>query len=180
MHARVRQRGVTLIELMITIAVAAVLLMIAVPSFRNITLANRLDTAANDVVNAIHMARMEAIKRNASVQFCGNSASAKPIDTLDGACVAGASAAVWATSGGVPSPVLAAATGLATPVRINGNLTALRFNGQGLARAAGSSVPYDGVVVDLCTSQMTGNNHRKITMAAGSILATAPSSGACP
>ena len=69
---RRRQRGFTLVELMVTVAVAAVLLMIAVPSFRNITLSNRLNTAANDLVNAISVARMEAVKRNASTQFCSN------------------------------------------------------------------------------------------------------------
>jgi type IV fimbrial biogenesis protein FimT len=64
------ERGFTMVELLISIAVAAVLIVIAVPSFRNITLSNKLTTAANDVISAINVARMEAVKRNANTQLC--------------------------------------------------------------------------------------------------------------
>ena len=173
------QRGFTIVELMITVAVAAVLLMIAVPSFKSITLSNRLNTAANDVVNAISVARMEAVKRNASTQFCSNSASANTNDTLGGACGTEAGA-VWAMRGGAPSQVLAGVVSLAEPVRINGDMTALQFTAQGQAREAGSSSPFNTTVVDICTSQMSSDNHRVITMTAGTILATTTTSGACP
>ncbi|HEX8777147.1 MAG TPA: GspH/FimT family pseudopilin [Rhodanobacter sp.] len=174
-----RQRGVTLIELTITVAVAAVLLLIAVPGFRNITLSNRLNTAANDLVNAIGVARMEAVKRNASTQFCSNSASANTSETLGDACGT-ATGAVWAMRGGVPSPVLAGVASLADPVRINGDVAALQFTAQGQARKAGRSSPFNDTVADICTSQMSGENHRVITMTAGSILATTTASGDCP
>jgi type IV fimbrial biogenesis protein FimT len=177
-------RGFTLVELMITVAVAAVLLMIAVPSFRNITLSNRLNTAANDLVNAIAVARMEAIKRNAGTQFCSNSASANTnADTSDlgGACGTEAGA-VWAMSGADPKPVLAGPASLVPPIQLSGDLTALRFSAQGQARKVGDASPYgDGkVVADICTSQMSRDNHRVITMKAGSILTTTPTSGDCP
>ena len=178
---RCRQRGFTLVELMITVAVAAVLLMIAVPSFRSITLSNRLNTAANDLVSAISVARMEAIKRNASTQFCSNSASANTgaSDTLGGKCGTEAGA-VWAMSGSGPHRVLAGATGIAAPVRINGNMTALRFSAQGVAQKVGTSGPYSNTVADLCTSQIGKDNHRIVAMTAGSVLATTTTSGACP
>lgn len=173
------QRGFTIVELMITVAVAAVLLMIAVPSFRSITLANRLNTAANDLVNAISVARMEAVKRNASTQFCSNSASANTSDTLGSACGT-ETGAVWAMRGGAASQVLAGAAGLAEPVRINGDVTALQFTAQGQARKVGTSSPFSATVADICTSQISNDNHRVITMTAGSILATTTTSGACP
>lgn len=173
------QRGFTIVELMITVAVAAVLLLIAVPSFRNITLANRLNAAANDLVNAIGIARMEAVKRNADTQFCSNSASANTSSTLGGACGT-ETGAVWAVSGGAASQVLAGAVSLAEPVRINGDVIALRFTAQGVAQKVGTSAPYGDVVADICTSQMSSDNHRVIRMTAGSILSTTPTSGACP
>lgn len=178
---RRRQRGFTLVELMVTVAVAAVLLMIAVPSFRNITLSNRLNTAANDLVNAISVARMEAVKRNASTQFCSNSAAANTSDTLGGACGT-ESGAVWAMSGGTSSRVLVSPISLVLPVQVSGDLTALRFSTQGQARnaLAAATAPYSGVVADICTSQLSRDNHRVITMTAGSILATTTISGDCP
>lgn len=173
------QRGFTIVELMITVAVAAVLLMIAVPSFKSITLSNRLNTAANDLVNAINVARMEAVKRNANTQFCSNSASANTSETLGSACGT-ETGAVWAMRGGAASPVLAGAVSLAEPVRINGDVTALQFTAQGQARKAGTSSPFNDLVADICTSQMSSDNHRRITMTAGSILATTTTSGDCP
>src|SRR3546814_9731655 len=46
---RRRERGFTLVELMITMAVALVLIMIAVPSFKNITLTNRSEEHTSEL-----------------------------------------------------------------------------------------------------------------------------------
>lgn len=173
------ERGFTLVELMITLAVAVVLIMIAVPSFKRITLANRLNAAANDLVHAIQVARMEAVKRNSSTQLCSNSASANTSEALGSACGT-ETGAVWAMLGGQPSPVLAGAAGLDAPVQVSGTVTALRFTAEGLARKAGTSTLFNDQVADICTSQMSQDNHRVITMTAGSILATTTTSGDCP
>ncbi|MFK2876820.1 GspH/FimT family pseudopilin [Rhodanobacter hydrolyticus] len=174
-----QQCGFTIVELMITLAVAAILLAIAVPSFRNITLANRLNTAANGLVGAINAARMEAVKRNSSTQFCSNSTGANSSDTLGDACGV-ETGAVWVLSGGEASQVLAGPANLVQPLQLNGNAAALRFTAQGQAQQAGTSTPFGDQVADICTSQMSQDNHRIITMRAGSILATTTSSGACP
>lgn len=174
-----RHRGFTLVELMVTVAVAAVLLMIAVPSFRSITASNRLNVAANDLIRAIQVARTEAVKRNSSTQLCSNSASANTSDTLGAACGT-QTGAVWALTGDQVSQVLADAPGIAAPVQISGTVTALRFTAQGLAQKAGTTKPYGATVADLCTSQISQNNHRVIAMTAGSILATTTTSGDCP
>ena len=62
--------GVTLVELMVTIAVAAILLAVAVPGFRNLIVSNRLTATTNAFVAALNLARIEAIKRNARVTLC--------------------------------------------------------------------------------------------------------------
>lgn len=66
-------RGFTLIELMVTIAIVAILLGIAVPSFNSIVLNMKLTSYANDLVASTLLARSEAIKRNAVVSLCVSS-----------------------------------------------------------------------------------------------------------
>src|SRR5215471_8868083 len=88
--------GFTMVELMVTLSVAAILLLVAVPSFRTITLSNRLTTAANQVVDAINAARVEAIKRNNYVQLCGSTSTLNTSDTLGTACGSTTSGTVMA------------------------------------------------------------------------------------
>ena len=56
-------RGFTLIELMVTLAVAAIMLTVAVPNFREFIERNRVSSHTNLMVGALHLARSEAIKR---------------------------------------------------------------------------------------------------------------------
>ena len=54
-------------ELMVTVAIAGILLGAAIPSFTSIISSNRLTTYANELVTALNLARSEAIKRGGSV-----------------------------------------------------------------------------------------------------------------
>jgi type IV fimbrial biogenesis protein FimT len=55
--------GFTLIELVVTVTLLGVLLMIAIPSFRQLILSQGVKSAAFDVFSALEYARSEAIKR---------------------------------------------------------------------------------------------------------------------
>lgn len=178
-----RERGFTLVELMITLVVAVVLILVAVPSFTNIIVTNKLTTTANIIVGAINSARMEAIKRNADTQVCSDSATINTSDTLGSKCGVQTGAVVVLTGGGTTataSLLLAGPPGIVAPIQLNGDMAAVRFTGQGLGQAVGKSVPYSGTIVDICSNQITNNNHRVITMATGSILSTTITTGACP
>lgn len=61
-------QGFTLLELMVTIAVLAILATVGVPSFRDLIQNNRVTTQANELVSALSFARTEAVKRGQSVE----------------------------------------------------------------------------------------------------------------
>lgn len=67
-----KQNGVTLIELMIAIAVLAVLLGIGIPSFQETIRTNRVAAITNDLVAALQFARSEAVRRGENVTVCSS------------------------------------------------------------------------------------------------------------
>lgn len=72
-HAMDENRGFTLIELMITIAVMAILMSIAVPAFQSFVQNGRMAGRANEVMAGLAYARSEAVKRAADVTVCASS-----------------------------------------------------------------------------------------------------------
>ncbi|MGD9596972.1 MAG: GspH/FimT family pseudopilin [Steroidobacteraceae bacterium] len=65
-----RIAGFTLMELMIVLALAAVILSIGAPSFAEFRRNNRLTGAGNELLGAMQTARSEAIKRQVPVAVC--------------------------------------------------------------------------------------------------------------
>lgn len=65
-----RPRGFTLIELIITMSIAAILLTIGIPTFRSVIQNARTAAMASDLTSALNLARAEAVKRGSPVQLC--------------------------------------------------------------------------------------------------------------
>jgi len=61
-----------LIELMVTLAIAAILLSLAVPSFQTMIANNRITSQLNELVTAVNYGRSEAAKSNTTVILCGS------------------------------------------------------------------------------------------------------------
>lgn len=65
--------GFSLLELMVTLTVAAILLLIAVPSFRDAIHRNQVSSASNALLAGLSYARTEAINRSQLVSMCPSS-----------------------------------------------------------------------------------------------------------
>lgn len=163
--------GFTLVELMATVAVAAVMFAIAVPSFTYMTTSNQLTGAANELLNALNTARTQAIKTNSNATVCSDNTCSVtwPTDAQGNALT-------------LDPPIRAGIAGISGSVQIQ-NPTLLVFNGQGLAHAAGNANPYGGLVADIYSTAITSNNRRCLYMVAGGSImrtCTITSNGACP
>jgi len=72
MSARL-SKGFTLIELMVTVVVIAVVAAIAFPNFQSLIRSNRLATAHNELIGLVNLARSDAIRNNQGGAVCGSS-----------------------------------------------------------------------------------------------------------
>lgn len=153
-----RLRGVTLVELMVALAVLAILLGIAVPSFTDASLSSRLRSLANGLVASAALGRSEAIKRNAVVTLCASS---------DGATCTGGWHQGWivTTANGT---VLQAQPAAPVGYRVTAGETSIAFQPTGLGATSTSlticrSSPSAGSQERLVEINLTGRTSVKTT-----------------
>ena len=63
-------KGITLLELLITLSVMSILLSLAAPSFTNLIAEVRLASVADELYSSLQLARTEAVKRAVKVEIC--------------------------------------------------------------------------------------------------------------
>lgn len=68
-------RGFTLIELMVTLSVMAIVLSLALPSFASLLASNRISTQTNELIGALNLARSEAVRRAQPVTLLASDAN---------------------------------------------------------------------------------------------------------
>ncbi len=78
---RTTQHGFTLLELMVTVAIAALLLTVAVPSFSQMIRGSRTTSHANELLGAMIIGRSEAMKRRQIVSVCARATPATSPET---------------------------------------------------------------------------------------------------
>ncbi len=114
-------KGMTLIELMVTMGVIVILLAIGVPSMQGTSQNNRLDSAISSLSSDFAFARSEAVTRNVSVRirsFNGNTdwSGGWIVETMP---TAGASVRLRNSPALAANILLAAKTGAATSLTYN-------------------------------------------------------------
>jgi type IV fimbrial biogenesis protein FimT len=63
------QRGFTLIELMIAIAIVSMVLLFGIPGFSQWIQSSQIRNASESILSGLQLARAEAVRRNTSIQF---------------------------------------------------------------------------------------------------------------
>jgi type IV fimbrial biogenesis protein FimT len=81
---KTRNSGFTLIELMVTLGVAAIILSVGVPSFRGVIMDNRLVSQANQFVTSVKMARSAAVRYQRPATVCSSDDFNAAVPTCSG------------------------------------------------------------------------------------------------
>jgi type IV fimbrial biogenesis protein FimT len=161
-----RSRGFTLAEILVSLAILAILLALAAPSFTDSSLSSKLRSTANSLVGAAQLARSEAIKRDAVVTLC--------VSSNGTACGVGDWSQGWIVLSGatVLQSIPAAPTGfLVTPA---GGSVALSFQPSGVGATAET--------FKVCRqTPSAGAQERSVTISAvGKASVSTTTTGACP
>ncbi|MGI5309100.1 GspH/FimT family pseudopilin [Rheinheimera sp. WS51] len=159
-----KQQGFTLIEMMVTVAVIAITLAIAVPSFTSLINGNRLTGQANEILAALILARTEAIKQNQVMVLCHSSdatnCSAAPSTGWKGWLVMREGGGIVIANGQINANRITTLASLS----LSSASDSIRFTPQGLARTATNGA-LNGTI-RVCMSSVD-NNVRDIVLRSG-------------
>lgn len=143
--------GFTLYELMITLAVASIIISFGVPGFQKMVQDSRSVSHTNDLVTALNLGRSEATRRGAPIDICASS---------DGATCSGSTdwSAGWIVRTPVGEvlrmwPARSGGAGVLT-----GNVSNIQFQARG--SLPGGAAPLLAMQLPHCT----GDGRRNITV----------------
>lgn len=166
------QRGFTLVELMVTVTVMAILAVVATPSLRGLVNSNRLRAGANESIAVLQSARLEAIKANRTVVACLSTSPNAAVPACKAAGATGWIVFQDADKNGQYSATerLIRRTTVTGNVRLLGSAafgSGVAFNADGMARDVGGSLLNAVVGVCLPTTEPQ-ENESDVSISAGS------------
>lgn len=165
-----RSRGFTLVELMVTVSVIAILAAIAVPGMTALINNSRINGQSEELVSSLQLARAEAVRRNARVTVC---------PSTDGStCASSTSWSGWVIRGhdnvNNVDDVIRSNT-VVGGVQINGPAAGIIFKPSGLIDTQ------QAVTVCMPTSNPSYNQRVLAVMISGVVSSSkANGGGACP
>ncbi|MDC8785491.1 GspH/FimT family pseudopilin [Roseateles koreensis] len=195
-----RQRGASLIEIVVVMAILAGLLSAVMPSVSDWLRGLKVRTAADSMRNGMEIARMEALKRNTTVTFWLVQDGTAQVP--GNACVLSSSSAAWVVSVVDPTGACGVAASLTeTPQLVQHstggeNAPGLSVSAISAAGNGATRVSFDGLgrvantaagihLVDVTAASGTARQLRVMVDSGGAIRmcdrgVTAPDPRACP
>ncbi len=146
-------RGFTLVEMMVVVAIAAILAAIVGPNMATFLRNSRLSGGANDLLHSLSLARTEAIKRQAgNVVVCGSTAptAANPVctyNTFNGWFVFVDLNNNWQHDNGEPVIEQHGTLDASVTVKPDPNNDIVSYSPTGFANLAGAAVPTQTLVL---------------------------------
>lgn len=154
-----RARGITLVELLVGMTVAAVLMLAAAPSIGAWIQNSQLRTAAEGLLTGLQLAKADAVRRNELMQF-------QLVTTLTGGCALSNAGPDWIISIDSAAGACANAPSETVAPRIVQRRAGAEGGGNVLLAATQSSVTF--------------NSLGRVTNAAGTVtIAVNPRTGTC-
>lgn len=166
-----RAGGFTLLELMVTVAVLAIVAGLAAPSFRNVIQSNRLVSSSNEMVAMLQAARLAAVSSRINVTVC---------PTADGSTCTASAGNHWIALG-------PGAAGVLREIRLHPSVAVkaspslvtagyrMVFGPNGFSRVGTGT----GGSVGLCIAGLSGNNSADVGVSAGRISTVRRQSATC-
>ena len=161
-------KGFTLVELMVTVAVAGIIAAIAAPSFSKMISHNRLVSSGNEMIAGLQVARTEAITRRVTTTFCPSN---------DGANCSGAVGNQWivlSTTGVLRSVAANPKVSLKTSANVASGNTRITFTPSGFVQVGAKS----SGTISLCAADLSGQNAVDISAAVVRITSAKREAGA--
>jgi prepilin-type N-terminal cleavage/methylation domain-containing protein len=159
-----RASGLTLVELLVVLAIAAILLALGVPSFQSVIRTNRLSAATDNFVASLNLARGEAVRLGCPVNVASLSA-ANNWGVSGWNITPVASAALAPTQSCPAGTVLRTVAAVTAPTSIYGDVAVISFDPTG--RASGPAVFV--VCLDGTTGTLANASRAVLVSASGRI-----------
>lgn len=169
------QVGFTLVELVVTVAVIAIVAAIAVPSFRDMLLRSRLTSAANEVSAAMQGARIQALRTNGKVELC---------PTTDGATCNGADWSRFIARSTRSNTVLRDVALNGASLNIVGSASVsgtnrIWFLADGFVRMGAAATPTQVGTIGICASALSNDNARDVQISMGRVSVSRATRASC-
>jgi type IV fimbrial biogenesis protein FimT len=136
---RFLQQGMTMIEMMIALAIGALILMLAVPSFSTFLQNQQIRNGAESILDGLNFARVQAVRLNAPVRF-------QFVSDLTAGCTLSTNSLSWVVSQSDPTGLCnQPIDGTTAPVIMQVRSGAERTGNVVIAVTGGSTATFNGL-----------------------------------